>query len=78
MYCTNKRVLIVDVADCCTHQCCAPGQVNFDEFRAALGHGEIAFRNYQHQQVQLLKKKKKKTPTSIDKHKENKIVLSIS
>lgn len=28
-----------------------PGEVTIDEFRAALGHGEIAFHNYQHQQV---------------------------
>lgn len=28
-----------------------PGEVTIDEFRAALGHREIAFRNYQHQQV---------------------------
>lgn len=27
------------------------GEVTIDEFREALGHGEIAFRNYQHQQV---------------------------
>lgn len=27
------------------------GEVTFDEFRAALGQGDIAFRNYQHQQV---------------------------
>ncbi|CAB1111810.1 unnamed protein product [Ectocarpus sp. CCAP 1310/34] len=27
------------------------GEVTIDEFREALGHGEIAFRNYQHQQA---------------------------
>ena len=28
-----------------------PGEVTLDEFESALGHGKIAFRNYQHQQV---------------------------
>lgn len=32
-----------------------PGEVTIDEFRAALGHGEIAFNSYQHQQVKKRK-----------------------